>query len=186
MPTGQTALILPVPQAEALVGAWRARFDKHAAQGVPAHITLLSPFLPPDQALAALPQVRHVLGPDAPRFSLTGLHRWPGLAVLCPEPDRWFQRVMAGLCQAFHLLPYGGRYGDVPEPHLTVAYGADDPRTEGARFQAIAQDVSAHLPLACNPQQVQLLQRRDQRWEVLARLELRYPSVERRSTRLGP
>ncbi|HEX9447459.1 MAG TPA: hypothetical protein VF920_05740 [Dongiaceae bacterium] len=43
MPAAQSAL---VPEAEALVGALRARFDPSASQCVPAHVTLLYPFLP--------------------------------------------------------------------------------------------------------------------------------------------
>jgi len=44
-PVRQTALIAPVPEAEACVGAWQARFDRSAALGVPAHITVLHPFI---------------------------------------------------------------------------------------------------------------------------------------------
>jgi hypothetical protein len=35
-----------VPAAEPVVSTWRERFDGSAAQGMPAHITALYPFLP--------------------------------------------------------------------------------------------------------------------------------------------
>jgi hypothetical protein len=41
----QSALLVPVPEAEPAVRAWRAQFDPAAAAGVPAHVTLLYPFL---------------------------------------------------------------------------------------------------------------------------------------------
>ena len=45
----RTALIIPVPEAEPAVGALRAGHDSSAALGVPAHVTILFPFLPPDK-----------------------------------------------------------------------------------------------------------------------------------------
>jgi hypothetical protein len=43
----QSALLLAVPAAEAAAGPHRARLDASARDGVPAHITVLYPFLPP-------------------------------------------------------------------------------------------------------------------------------------------
>ena len=50
----ETALLLPVPAAESSVGQHRARLDQAARDGVPAHITVLYPFLPPAGIDAAL------------------------------------------------------------------------------------------------------------------------------------
>ena len=47
--TIESALIIAVPEAEPLVKALRDQFDWSAAQGVPAHITIDYPFIPPDQ-----------------------------------------------------------------------------------------------------------------------------------------
>jgi len=41
----ETHLILPVPAAEPFVGAHRASFDPSARAGMPAHITVLGPFI---------------------------------------------------------------------------------------------------------------------------------------------
>ena len=46
-PGWETALLLPVPAAEPAVSHHRARLDEAARDGVPAHITVLYPFLPP-------------------------------------------------------------------------------------------------------------------------------------------
>lgn len=40
----ESALVVLVPEAEALVKSFRDRHDPSAAAGVPAHITLLYPF----------------------------------------------------------------------------------------------------------------------------------------------
>src|SRR5437660_989822 len=44
----ESALLIPVPEAEPLVGQWRLEHDPSARAGVPPHVTLLYPFLPPD------------------------------------------------------------------------------------------------------------------------------------------
>jgi hypothetical protein len=49
MPPDESALVVLVPEAEPLVKPFRDRYDPSAAAGVPAHITLLYPFKPPDE-----------------------------------------------------------------------------------------------------------------------------------------
>lgn len=46
--TDESALLVAVPAAEPAVARHRSRLDTSAAVGVPAHITVLYPFLPPD------------------------------------------------------------------------------------------------------------------------------------------
>ena len=46
-PGWETMLLLPVSAAEPAVGRHRARLVESARNGVPAHITVLYPFLPP-------------------------------------------------------------------------------------------------------------------------------------------
>ena len=45
--TGRTALVIVVTVAEPLVGEVRARYDPVAAHGMPPHVTVLYPFVPP-------------------------------------------------------------------------------------------------------------------------------------------
>jgi len=45
-----SALVVLVPEAGALVGRLRQRYDPSAAVGMPAHITLNYPFLPSEPA----------------------------------------------------------------------------------------------------------------------------------------
>lgn len=183
MPTGETAIIVPVPEAEPLVSRWRARFDKHAAQGVPAHITLLSPFVPVSQLDAALPVLREILAGPPPDFRFEDLTVFPGgrdasgqlrpgLAVLTPKPDDWFLDRSRALCRRFCLLPYGGRYGRDVHPHLTVAYGSLDRAEQEARFAAIAADLAPALPLRCRPGAARVLVRDDDRWRTRIELPL--------------
>ena len=53
-PHAQSALILEVPEAEPAVQRLRERLDASALLGVPAHITVLAPFIPADAIDAAV------------------------------------------------------------------------------------------------------------------------------------
>ena len=58
----ESALVILVPEAEALVGSFRDLHDAGAAVGVPAHITVLYPFKPPDEIdEAVLERLRHLI-----------------------------------------------------------------------------------------------------------------------------
>ena len=47
MRASESAVIVPVPEAEPAVGGLRAALDRAAVWGVPAHVTLLYPFVTP-------------------------------------------------------------------------------------------------------------------------------------------
>ncbi|WP_327033377.1 2'-5' RNA ligase family protein [Micromonospora ureilytica] len=100
----QTALIVPIPEAEEAVGGFRASLDPAASWGVPAHVTVLYPFLPPqrinEQALAVL---RETFA-EIPRFDVALTHvGWFGDAVvwLAPQPDRPFRDLTEAVWQRF-------------------------------------------------------------------------------------
>jgi hypothetical protein len=57
----ESALIIEVPEAEAAVHRYRERFDANALLGIPAHITVLAPFMRPQ-------------GIDAPVLTRLGQH----------------------------------------------------------------------------------------------------------------
>lgn len=123
----QSAFIVPVPEAEPFVARLRERFDPSARLGVPAHITLLYPFMSPEQISAAdLEKVRGVAA-RVPAFSfvLARIGRFPGTLYLAPEPAEPFIGLTTGLCECFPaFLPYAGQHGAVV-PHLTVAQAGE-------------------------------------------------------------
>src|SRR5207253_5282871 len=86
----RTAIVVVVPEAQALYDAWRDRWDP--APGVPAHVTLLFPFRPAelvDDGL--LGELRDLFSPAAPfdvEFRRVG--RFEEVAWLVPEPSEPF------------------------------------------------------------------------------------------------
>jgi 2'-5' RNA ligase len=122
---GQTALVIQVPEAEAVVGAWRRRFDSSAAHGVPAHVTVLYPFLEADrvdaEVVAALGELFAAQAGFEARFSACG--RFPDVIYLAPDPDGPFRELTEAVAARWpEAPPYGGQFEDVM-PHLTVADG---------------------------------------------------------------
>ena len=71
MAPDESALLVPVPAAEAAVAGHRARLDLSARQGVPAHITVLYPFLPADELTDAVLESVRVLTAGIQAFDFT-------------------------------------------------------------------------------------------------------------------
>jgi 2'-5' RNA ligase len=130
---------VPVP-----VRRLRDRMDPSAVQGVPAHVTLIYPFMHPAEIDAAtrrrLEQI--VAGEPSFSFALTRVGRWPDVVYLAPEPDEPFRRLIAALADGFpDYPPYGGAYDEIV-PHVTVAA---DPRPDW--LDAAERALPAMLPI---------------------------------------
>src|SRR5690349_7818979 len=116
----ESALVIVVPEAEPSVAALRVRHDPVAALGMPAHVTLVYPFVAPHRIDAAvLDGVRAAVATVAPfEFTLAEIRRFPRTAYLAPEPDAPFVALTRSLTNAFpEQQPYGGVHGTIV-PHL--------------------------------------------------------------------
>lgn len=158
----RSAVIVPVPAAEPLVGALRAELDTHAAVGVPAHVTVMAPFLP----VAALDPgtVAELAATIAtvPAFDVGFTEvRWfdDRLVWLAPESAAPFAALTDAVGARFGLAPYAGEHGSDPVPHLTVAYDAPAPR-----LRAVADELAGGLPVATRVEQALLMVERDGWW----------------------
>lgn len=174
MPQGRTsALIVRVPEAEACVGALRARFDPAAVEGVPAHITILFPFMEVDrlsaEVLARAAAAMQGVAPFA--FTLGEVGRFPGIAFLAPEPAAPFVELTRALAAAFpDYPPYGGEHPSTA-PHLTIANRG----AEAADFAAAeaAQWLRAHGPIRACCDTVTLIENSGGRWTELRAFPLK-------------
>jgi 2'-5' RNA ligase len=120
-----SAFIVKVPEAEFLVRVLRERFDETSNLGVPAHITVLVPFMDPNNITAGvLAQAQNALKrTSAFSFSLSSIGQFSATAYLMPEPTTPFIAMTLALAEAFpDFPPYAGEHRRVV-PHLTVANG---------------------------------------------------------------
>ena len=170
----ESALVVLAPEAEALVRPFRERFDPSAAIGVPAHVTLLYPFMPPEELEAGvMDELARLLGGFAPfDYALAEARRFAGgVLYLAPEPAAPFKALIAALAAAFPAYPpYGGVFAEVV-PHLTVAQVADE-----AKLEAIAVDfgraAAGRLPIRAQAGEAALIDNRAGRWAVSGVLRL--------------
>ena len=123
----ESAVVVNVPAAEPVVARHRERLDVAASWGVPAHVTVLYPFLPPkqidDAVLAALARAVSAIASFRAQWTRTA---WFDRQVLwvAPEPAEPFQALTAAVVREFpDYPPFGGRHEHVI-PHLTVGNGA--------------------------------------------------------------
>lgn len=156
----RTALIVEVPEAEAAVGALRLEHDWSAARGVPAHITVLFPFLDADAVVEA--ELRDLFARFRPfDFALDRVERFEdGHVWLHPQPSLPFVDLTEAVWQRWpDRPPYEGAF-DEPIPHLTVS---DTP---------IELDVA--LPIASRATQVTLIEEEEPggRWAARLRIPL--------------
>lgn len=108
------------------MGALRERCDPAAVLGVPAHITILMPFMSPGRITTrTLSEAKSALkAVQAFSFALNKVARWPETTYLVPEPAAPFIQLTRAVERAFPDYPlYGGRHPEVV-PHLTVADGS--------------------------------------------------------------
>lgn len=151
----ESAVLVAVPVAEPVVAAHRARFDQAAQWGVPAHVTVLYPFVPPAEIDGGTLETLGAAVGAVPRFSATWRSTgWFGADVLwlAPEPDRPFRALTASVCDAFPgYPPYGGRFDDVV-PHLTIGdHGSAD------ELRAAERDVLERLPISMDVSTIRLM-----------------------------
>lgn len=166
---GQTALLATVPEAEPLVGHWRRQYDPSASAGVPAHVTVLVPFLDLARVDAAvLAELRTLIARHSSftvRFD--ECRRFPDTLYLSPTPSDAFRALTAAVASRWpETPPYGGQFADVI-PHLTVAQG-QHPQT----YDEVEQALAPHLPATATLSSVTLFTTNGTAWYPRARFPL--------------
>jgi len=174
----ETAIVVLVPEAEAHVAALRQRHDPAAALGVPAHITVLYPFMSlasiTAQELACVAAA--LRGLKAFDFQLAQCQRFADTSWLAPDPAAPFVALTEALVRAFPAWPpFGGLHENIV-PHLTVARG-DEPTLQQADAELRAM-LREQGPINAHCSHLSLLARAGNRWCEWRRLPLHPPAAE--------
>lgn len=171
---GDSALIVEIPEAEPIVGDLRERHDV-AGEGVPAHVTVIYPFL----AAAEIDRAAH----DRLRAHFARIEAFdyrfarparlgPATVVLQPEPADRFAALTEHTAEAWpECPPYGGIH-EVVIPHLTV--GDRLPVDEVQQLMEVIGNRLDHAePITGRAREVSLLLLAGDRWSTAARYPLR-------------
>lgn len=154
-----------VAEAEATVAHLRLQFDPVARLGVPAHVTVLFPFIPAseirDEVMGRLAALFRTVPAFTHNFVRTA---WFGDEVLWLASDaaQAFRSLTQLVWTAFPAYPpFEGQFDDVV-PHLTIA----DHGPPG-EMQAAERTVARHLPISANTRAVTLMvEQPSGRWAV--------------------
>ena len=117
-------LIVPPKPVQVFSFPLRERYDTEAFDNsVPAHLTMLYPFVPPDLIESTVVKLKAVCS-EVPPFEVT-LDRYgqfEGTLFLEPSNPEPILNLYHRLAEAFPEYPvYGGEHGPELHPHLTLA-----------------------------------------------------------------
>ncbi len=153
-----TALIVPVPIADDLCE------ESAREPGMPAHITVLHPFLRSRRVDYRTERALGQLLERLPAFDfvLSELGSFPKVIYLAPDPTQPFVALTEAVAMRWpEHQSYGGSFDEIV-PHVTVAY-ADEP----------PPDLADRLPLHGRAEEVWLMSRIGYRWIRRRRFTLR-------------
>jgi 2'-5' RNA ligase len=148
----------------------RRRSVPDAPDGLPAHLTLLYPFVEPSRLDRS---VRAAAGAVAARhapfdYRLVEAAQWPDTIYVAVEPTKPFVALQTDLAAAFPDHPiYGEPPGFAFVPHVTVAEGpaSEDP--------SLLEDPAwTSLPRAARAVALEVIANRGRGWRLVWRLRL--------------
>jgi 2'-5' RNA ligase len=175
MPTSglRSAIVVTLRIPDALE-AIRRRHLPVARSGVPAHVTIMSPFKPAeaidDEVQAAVAGIAGAEAAFEVRF--LGLGRFPGYLWAAPDPAEPFLRLTRSVVERYpDDHPFGHDFTlDAWVPHLTLAVAADE-ELERLERDALAADA---FPFRAPASALDVLvETPGGRWRRWARLPLR-------------
>lgn len=169
----ESAIILAVPEVEPLVGALRQQGDPSAEHGVPAHVTLLYPFVD-DPDAGIVEELRFFFaGVEGFALDFVAVGEFPEVVYLAPHQTRVVEDLIGALVRRWPSHPpYGGVFDRIV-PHLTVVDSPDAALRARAR-----EELMAGLPLRAPAVEASLWVHPDSGWTCLATFPLAPPEPD--------
>lgn len=168
----ETALICRVPEVERYIAHYRQRFDPSARRNVPAHVTVLYPFMAPDEiddeVLESLARIARAV--PCFEYRLAETRRFPVSLYLAPQPDASFAALTEAVQRAYpEFPPFAGKF-DTVVPHVTVAHADDAQLCEIEVELRIAMASGGPVKARCH--EMVLIENSSGRWEEMRRFAL--------------
>jgi 2'-5' RNA ligase len=165
----ESAIVVRI-RVPATIERLRKARDRAARRGVPAHVTILYPFVTgPELTSTVRRQVAEIAGEfRAFEVSFSTVGRWPGVVYLEPAPSSRFAALIDRCAAAFpEHPPYAGTIAEVI-PHLTVVESDD------VDVEEIVEAAEAALPFQARADGLEVLvEGEEDRWRARWRLPFR-------------
>lgn len=164
---GQTGVIIPVPAVDELLATVATRYPGTVREGIPAHLSVLYPFIAAEQVDEQLIGVLSGLftGQSPISVSFAAVRRNAGFVYLPPRPAGRIAQLVGTVRQRWpEVTPYAGLYGDV-EPHVTIAICSS-----AETAVRIERDTHPVLPIPAELREAWLVEF-DGKWSLRARFE---------------
>lgn len=179
----ESALVLPVAEAEGIAGPYRRKYTIDGAMGMPAHITILYPFFADDQwnenSRCSLARTISDITPFS--FQLSRLCRFPQHHVLYlePSPREEIIEVIHTMAQSFpECPPYGG---EIPlekvRPHMTVAVCSNNEELTHIE-EDFSRTIASHIPLEVVAKELWFVVKTANKWVPLSRFPFESENAE--------
>jgi hypothetical protein len=141
--------------------------------GVPAHVTILYPFIPPQEITEVeLNALRTVFQPFSPFVAgFSEIIEDFEMLYLAPEPKSTFVSLTKAMIRAFPgYLPYQGAYDEIL-PHLSVAL-PDDPADLEQIVEEFREAAQAKMPFSAQITHVALMDSLSGSWKIREKFPL--------------
>jgi 2'-5' RNA ligase superfamily len=162
----ESAIVVRI-RVPAAIDRLRRTHDRSARLGVPAHVTILYPFV---DGAELTPEIREKVNSIAGGFRafevvFASAARWPGVVYLEPQPTSRFSALIDICAAAFpEHPPYAGTIDEVI-PHLTVA------ETDSGPLDEILAAARLSVPFEATADSLEVLaEGADGRWQRRWRL----------------
>ena len=168
----ESAIVVELPQLDAVLDGHRRALDPSRRWGMPAHLTLLYPFVPPaDVDRSVRSRLEAVAMSVSPFDAVFDGFGWFADRVLwlAPSQPETFTSVILQLVDAFpECPPYGGAFEEVI-PHVTIGDGG-----HVELLRAAANAIRPWLPLETTVAALTLMEGSTEpgSWRVVERVAL--------------
>jgi 2'-5' RNA ligase len=168
----ETAIVIVVG-VEELEAVFRDESPRYHSLGIPLNVTVLYPFVRPDELNAVLPRLADVLAAH-PRFdfALTELKTFPRAIWLAPEPAAPFVNLTRAIEAEFPETPHWGGAFEEVVPHATLVDGVEESVFEET-MRRLRSVVEPLLPVTVSAvEAVVLAEQEDGHMAAVARLPI--------------
>jgi 2'-5' RNA ligase len=133
-----TLMIVAPHEVQAIAVPILRQYAPETLIRVPAHITILYPFVPVEQLDEASEILRQVCANIVPfDITLSGFASFPGVVFMKITDPQAIRNLFHHIFAAFpNYPPYGGRFGNELNPHMTVAEFTNEARQQASKMPA--------------------------------------------------